>query len=112
MENLNIRSAAAMRQLIEIADEAAKIIAAQQDRILELEELSNNVHNMPEKLTPEEVADYLRCSKTKIYEMCRTGEIKAIRNGKKLWLIAREDLEAYSRTYRSPLKKKAYQVAG
>ena len=40
-----------------------------------------NVDDMPEILMPTEVADYLRISRATVYEMIRTGKLRAIRAG-------------------------------
>lgn len=48
----------------------------------------------PRFLTPDEVAELLRCRPEKIYRACASGEIPSLRHGGRR-LIERTDLEAY-----------------
>jgi excisionase family DNA binding protein len=45
-------------------------------------------------LTPEELADYLKCSRTYAYQLLRLGEIPSLKLGK-LRRIRRADAELY-----------------
>ena len=40
-----------------------------------------NIDGLPEILMPSEVADYLRISRATVYEMIRTGKLRAVRAG-------------------------------
>lgn len=48
----------------------------------------------PQYLTPDEVADLLRCNPEKIYRICGEGKLRSFRfEGRRL--IDRKDLDAY-----------------
>lgn len=48
----------------------------------------------PEFLTAAEAADILRVGSWQVVALCRDGELRATKPGKK-WLIRREDFDAY-----------------
>jgi excisionase family DNA binding protein len=50
-------------------------------------------------LTPDEVAEMLRCRPEKIYRLCATKELPSIRFGGRR-LISRADLDTYLTTLR------------
>ena len=47
-------------------------------------------------LTPAEAADYLRCSRQRIYDLCSMGALSRFRDGSRV-LVAREEIDAYLR---------------
>lgn len=105
MDNLSIRSASIVRQLIEIADEAQKIIEAQRQRIIELEAESQLEDPIPYVMSVNNVAEILQVSRPFVYEMCEQGKIPASREGKR-WFIMRDDFRNYLKSKQKFLKNK------
>lgn len=58
---------------------------------------------MAEKLlyTIQEAAEALAMSEATLYRKLRSGEIRAVRDGRRFTRIAREDLEAYIQRHRT-----------
>jgi excisionase family DNA binding protein len=54
----------------------------------------------PHYLTPDEVAELLRCRPEKIYRLCATKELPSIRFGGRR-LIDRADLDAYLKSLKA-----------
>jgi excisionase family DNA binding protein len=66
---------------------------------------NNESHLDAEVLTIKEVAQYLRLSEAKVYEMARNGTIPAFRIGKS-WRFQRDSLMAWIRRGTGELKLK------
>jgi excisionase family DNA binding protein len=66
---------------------------------------NNETHLDAEVLTIKEVAQYLRLSEAKVYEMARNGSIPAFRIGKS-WRFQRDSLMAWIRRGTGELKLK------
>jgi excisionase family DNA binding protein len=49
---------------------------------------------VPEYLTPQEAADYMRCSKQRVYDLTSAGRLKVCKDGARN-LYRRVDLDAY-----------------
>ena len=47
-------------------------------------------------LTPAEAAEYLRCSRQRIYDLCSMGALSRFRDGSRV-LVAREEIDSYLR---------------
>ena len=58
--------------------------------------IMSDIKALPEVLTAEEVAIYLRVSKTTICRWCKDGKLKAFRIGRG-WRVQRIDLESHIR---------------
>lgn len=56
----------------------------------------SDIKALPEVLTADEVASYLRVSKTTICRWCKDGKLRAFRIGRG-WRVQRTDLEAHIR---------------
>jgi len=59
-----------------------------------------NFEALPEILTPQEVADYLRVDKETVYRMIRDGRLVALRMGRG-YRINKGDFEAFLRSSRT-----------
>lgn len=99
MENLDVRSAAIMRQLVEIASEAQNIIEAQRNRIADLEAESELESPLPYVMSVNDVAKVLQVSTQHVYGMCMRGRLQAVREGKR-WLIMRDDFREYIKRFK------------
>jgi len=105
MDNLSIRSVSIVRQLIEIADEAQKIIEAQRQRIIELEDESQLKDPIPYVMSINDIAEILHVSRPFVGELCKQGKIPASREGKR-WFIMRDDFRNYLKSKQKFLKNK------
>jgi excisionase family DNA binding protein len=56
--------------------------------------LAHQVAPIPDYLTPGEAADYLRCSKRRIYDLTSAGRLRVCKDGSRN-LYRRVDLDAY-----------------
>ena len=54
------------------------------------------MQEMPQILTPEEVATYLRVAPETVRRLCRLGQIPALKLGRQ-WRIKADELETYLR---------------
>lgn len=54
----------------------------------------DDIHSLPGVLTADEVAIYLRVSKTTVCRWCKDGRLPAFRIGRG-WRVQRQNLEAY-----------------
>lgn len=74
--------------------ELSKLIVDQQQRINELEEVTQLDEKLPATLSPTDVAKYLGISRMKVYDMLAKKSLKGSKEGS-AWLIFREDFEEY-----------------
>jgi excisionase family DNA binding protein len=54
----------------------------------------NDVNELPNIMTVDEVASYLRISKTTVCRWCNSGKLPAFRLGRS-WRVKRHDMEAH-----------------
>lgn len=78
-----------MNATITLSSELVEQVA---QRVAEI--LAERVATVPDYLTPTEAADYMRCSKQRIYDLTSGGRLPVCKDGSRS-LYRRDNLDAY-----------------
>ena len=83
-------------RIINLNQQLNELVLLHQKR---LAELNAKKFTMPEIMTVQEVADYLKTTKVTVYNLIKTGRLKTFTLGENKIRIQREDLEKYINTF-------------
>jgi|GEM_PF-4727838 len=83
-------------RIINLNSQLNQLVLEHQKR---LAELNAKKFTMPEIMTVEDVAEYLKTSKVTVYNLIKTGRIKTFTLGENKIRIQREELQKYINTF-------------
>ena len=85
---------AASRITLELSEREIAAIAERVAAILAAETGSDRREGVPRFLTAAEAAEYLRCSRQRIYDLCSAGALSRFRDGSRV-LISRAEVDEH-----------------